>query len=137
MDCNRSEQTQRLDKWLKTVRLFKTRKMAGQACDSRLVKVNGVTSKASKNVKIDDEITIRLRGRYRSFRIAGVSHKSIPAKTARELYVETTEDNLTPEERELIELAKKTTRRERPRYTGRPTKKSRRELMRMKRTSLS
>ncbi|KPK88332.1 hypothetical protein AMJ80_11195, partial [bacterium SM23_31] len=73
MEVHPAVESQRLDKWLKIVRLFKTRRMAAEACNKRLVKVNDVTSKPSKNIVVDDEIIIRLRGRYRSFKVLGIS----------------------------------------------------------------
>jgi len=132
MEVHPAVESQRLDKWLKIVRLFKTRRMAAEACNKRLVKVNDVTSKPSKNIVVDDEIIIRLRGRYRSFKVLGISKRSISAKDARELYEETTDANLTPEDKELVELSKKTTKRDKPKFPGRPTKKTRRELEKWK-----
>ena len=132
MDVHQTVESQRLDKWLKIVRLFKKRKLAADACDKRLVKVNDVTSKASKNVVVGDEIIIRLRGRYRSFKVLGISKRSVSAKEARELYEETTNSHLTPEQKELVALSMKTSKRDMPEYPGRPTKKSRRELEKWK-----
>jgi len=132
MNTLQSEDSQRLDKWLKIVRIFKTRKLAADACEKRHVKVNEVTSKSAKNVHIDDNIIIRLRGRYRSFKVLGISKRSISAKLARELYEETTVSKLTPEEKELLELTLKATKRDRPMYKGRPTKKTRRDLTKWK-----
>lgn len=132
MEYIQSEESQRLDKWLKIVRIFKTRKMAADACDKRLVKVNNVTSKSAKNIHPGDDIIIRLRGRYRSFKVLGISKRSISAKLARDLYEETTESKLTPEEKELIDLTVKTTKHDRAKYKGRPTKKTRRDLVRWK-----
>lgn len=132
MNLIQNEESQRLDKWLKIVRIFKTRKLAAEACDKRHVKINEVTSKSAKNIRIDDNIIIRLRGSYRSFKVLGISKRSISAKLARELYEETTESKLTPEEKELLKLTLKTAKRDRPMYKGRPTKKTRRDLARWK-----
>ncbi|MCP4727755.1 MAG: RNA-binding S4 domain-containing protein [bacterium] len=120
--------TQRLDKWLKIARLFKTRSIAADACDGRLVKVNDRTAKSSKYIKAGDRIIIRKRGTYRSFKILDISHRSISSKLARDLYEETTEDKLTPEQKELIELQRKSITKQKPRYPGRPTKKDRRQI---------
>ena len=132
MESVQREESQRLDKWLKIARLFKTRKLAADACNKRLVKVNDVTSKSAKNIHIGDDIIIRLRGRYRSFKVNGISKRSISAMLARDLYEETTESNLTPEEKELIELTAKIIKHDRSKYKGRPTKKTRRDLARWK-----
>ena len=46
----------RLDKYLWSIRLFKTRSIASEACDKGKVKYNGSSAKASKNVQINDEV---------------------------------------------------------------------------------
>ncbi|MFC1553085.1 RNA-binding S4 domain-containing protein [candidate division KSB1 bacterium] len=135
MDDFVSLESQRLDKWLKIVRLFKTRKLAAHACESHKVKVNEVTSKPAKNIRIGDEVVIRLRGKYRSFEVLGVPKRSISTKLAREMYKETTPRSLTDEQEELVKLSLKSVKREKPKYPGRPTKKSRRELDKWKTNS--
>ena len=125
-------EAQRLDAWLKISCLFKTRTSATVACQRRLVKVNDVTSKASKPVHAGDEIVVRRRGKYRSFRVLGISKRSVSKKMARELYEETTNSNVTPEQQELMNLSVKSSKRYQPKYKGRPTKKSHRELMKLK-----
>ena len=126
--------TQRLDKWLYIARLFKTRKSAASACDKRHVKVNEVTSKPSKSIKAGDELTIRLRGTYRSFRIAGIVKRNVNAKFAGELYEETTHINLDPEQQELIKLTREAikVKQYKHKYKGRPTKKERRNMINWK-----
>ncbi|MFC1563361.1 RNA-binding S4 domain-containing protein [candidate division KSB1 bacterium] len=125
-------ETQRLDKWLKISRLFKTRSMAAEACDGRQVKVNDRTAKSSKYIKPGDNLIIRKRGTYRSFKVVDISHRSISAKLARDLYEETTVDKLTPEQKELLDLQKKSIRNIKPKYPGRPTKKDRRQISKLK-----
>ncbi len=120
--------SQRLEKWLSIARLFKTRKLATQACENRHVKVNDVTSKASKAIKASDEVTIRLRGKYRSFQILGIIKRNVSAQLARELYKETTSLDVDPEQQELIRLTLKSQKQQKPQYKGRPTKKERRKL---------
>ncbi len=127
-----NKDTQRLDKWLKIARLYKTRSLAADACDGRLVKVNDRTAKSSKYIKAGDRIIIRKSGIYRSFKILDISHRSISAKLARELYEETTEDKLTPEQKELVELQRKSMPRQKSKYPGRPTKKDRRQISKLK-----
>ncbi len=120
--------SQRLEKWLSIARLFKTRKLATQACENRHVKVNDVTSKASRAIKASDEVTIRLRGKYRSFQILGIIKRNVSAQLARELYKETTSLDVDPEQQELIRLTLKSQKQQKPQYKGRPTKKERRKL---------
>ncbi len=120
--------SQRLEKWLSIARLFKTRKLATQACENRHVKVNDVTSKASKAIKASDEVTIRLRGKYRSFQILGIIKRNVSAQLARKLYKETTSLDVDPEQQELTRLTLKSQKQQKPQYKGRPTKKERRKL---------
>lgn len=53
----------RLDKYLKVSRLIKRRTVANEACDNGLVSVNGKTVRASYEVKIGDQIALRLGAR--------------------------------------------------------------------------
>lgn len=50
----------RLDKYLKVSRLIKRRTVANEACDSGLVSVNGRPVRASYEVKVGDQISLRL-----------------------------------------------------------------------------
>ena len=53
----------RLDKYLKVSRLIKRRTMANEACDNGLVSVNGRAARASYEVKVGDQISLRLGAR--------------------------------------------------------------------------
>ena len=53
----------RLDKYLKVSRLIKRRTVANEACDNGLVSVNGKPQRASYEVKIGDEISLRFGAR--------------------------------------------------------------------------
>ncbi|WP_295752780.1 RNA-binding S4 domain-containing protein [uncultured Oscillibacter sp.] len=53
----------RLDKYLKVSRLIKRRTMANEACDNGLVCVNGRAARASYEVKVGDQISLRLGAR--------------------------------------------------------------------------
>ncbi|MFY4777236.1 RNA-binding S4 domain-containing protein [Metabacillus sp. RGM 3146] len=49
----------RLDKFLKVSRLIKRRTLAKEVADQGRISINGVPAKASSNVKIGDELTVR------------------------------------------------------------------------------
>lgn len=49
----------RLDKFLKVSRLIKRRTLAKEVADQGRILINGIAAKASSNVKIGDELTIR------------------------------------------------------------------------------
>ena len=53
----------RLDKYLKVSRLIKRRTVANEACDHGLVEVNGKAARASYEVKVGDQITMRFVAR--------------------------------------------------------------------------
>ena len=125
---NVAEKQIRLDKWLKIARIFKTRSQAGHACDANHVKVNGEVAKAAKPIKPGDKLTVKGKNRYREIEVAGISFKSISAKEARELYREEQKQKLPEEDLELIRLMKKSVIK----FSGRPTKKERRNLMKIR-----
>jgi len=122
------EQSIRLDKWLKIARIFKTRSQAGHACDENHVKVNGEVAKAAKPIKLGDKLTVKGKNRYREIEVAEIFFKSISAKEARELYREEKQEKLPEESLELIRLMKQSVIK----YPGRPTKKERRNLMKIR-----
>lgn len=125
---NVSEKHLRLDKWLKIGRIFKTRSQATKACDEGEVKVNGERAKAAKLIKPGDKLTIKARTHYRELEVVDISFKSISAKEARELYREQQKQMLPEEDLELIRLMKKSAMK----FSGRPTKKERRSLMKIR-----
>lgn len=49
----------RLDKYLKVSRLIKRRTVANEACDNGLISVNGKPQRASYDVKVGDQISLR------------------------------------------------------------------------------
>ncbi|MGE6261261.1 RNA-binding S4 domain-containing protein [Heyndrickxia sporothermodurans] len=49
----------RLDKFLKVSRLIKRRTLAKEVADQGRITINGQTAKASSNVKVGDELTVR------------------------------------------------------------------------------
>jgi len=53
----------RLDKYLKVSRLIKRRTVANEACDNGLISVNGKPQRASYDVKVGDQITLRFGAR--------------------------------------------------------------------------
>ena len=125
------ESQMRLDKWLKVARIFKTRSQAAEACEQRRVKVNGQTVKPAKTVRAGDEVTIRFGKHFRTLHIQEITQRSLPAARARELYHEE-KPELSEESLEMIEFVKKMDRKFRPKSKGRPTKKERRQLEKLR-----
>lgn len=115
----------RLDKWLWIARFAKTRSKATEVCNR--VRVNRIPGKPSKEVRIGDTLTITINGEYRTFEILGIAPRPIPPKEARELYRETTPPKVPKEADELMKIARQM-ERQLPKPKGRPTKKDRREM---------
>lgn len=120
--------TIRLDKWLKIARIFKTRTQASDACEAGHVKVNGVAAKAAKMIKSGDALTVKTGGRYRELEVLDVVFKTIAAKDARLLFREQRSQTLSEDSLELLSLFNKSTKGKSFRLPGRPTKKDRRSL---------
>lgn len=125
----------RIDKWLWSVRLYKTRTLATNACKSGHVKINSKTAKASSEITVHDKITVRKDGFQLEFLVLQVIEKRVGAPLAVQCY-----DNITPEE----ELNKynswyigKANSEIREKGSGRPTKKERREIDHFKEGHLS
>lgn len=113
----------RIDKWLWAIRVFKTRSMATDACKNGRVKVDGVSVKPSRSVKINEIIFVKKPPVIYSYKVTGIIDRRVSASLAVQNYEE-----LTPEE-ELAKLAvNETIFVKRDRGTGRPTKKERRTI---------
>ena len=110
----------RVDAWLWSVRVFKTRSAATAACRAGHVKVNGDRAKAAQSVRAGDEVRIRISGFDRVLEVRTTLVKRVSAVTAAESYVDNSPPLPTPEE---VALAPR-----RDRGAGRPTKRERREI---------
>ena len=77
----------RLDLFLKSSRLIKSRSVAQEFCDAGLVEINGPDEKPSKEVKAGDKLRIRRRNRVTEYVIEDVPvQKQISKEKAAELY---------------------------------------------------
>ncbi len=118
----------RIDKWLWTVRLFKTRSQAAEACKGGKVKISGQNAKPSRMVKVDEIIEIQSHGIKRNVKIIKIMKNRVAAKLVPELL----EDMTSSEEYEKLEMIKLLNKEKRDRGTGRPTKKERRIISKLK-----
>lgn len=114
----------RLDKFLWSIRVFKTRSEAADACKSGRIKVNGTEAKSSREIKSGDEVTVRKGIVTYSFNVKTPVDKRQPARLVEEFV-----QNTTPQsELDKLLVPKETMHMVRERGTGRPTKKERREM---------
>ena len=114
----------RIDKYLWAIRVFKTRTDATYACKGGKVKVNDTDAKPSRNVKVNDIISIRKGVVTYTYRVVDLLEKRVGAKI-----VEQYAENLTPQsELDKLNAPVETFFLKRDRGTGRPTKKERRDM---------
>ncbi len=123
----------RLDKWLKISRLFKTRALATRACDDGKVKINDQKSKPARMIKVGDKITIKRKSKYHTFDVLEIVHKNISNKDAKLLYHENIPE-ISEESKELYELLQDWDKEGKRKYKGRPTKKERRNIEKLRGT---
>lgn len=118
----------RIDKWLWCVRLFKTRTQAGDACRGGKVKINDQNVKASREINIGDEIEIQLQNLKKTVKILDIPKSRVGAKLVDGLL-----KDLTPkEEYEYLDMLKLFKSEKRDRGAGRPTKRERRDIDKLK-----
>ena len=117
----------RLDKWLWAVRIYKTRTLAADACKRGRVIVNGTPAKPSREIKTGDSVTVRKLPIIFSYHVKGVIEHRVSAKLAEDYL----EDVTSLEELDKLNI-KQTIFVQRDRGSGRPTKKERRQIDRLK-----
>ena len=120
----------RLDKWLWAARFFKTRALAASAIETGKVEVNGERAKRAKQLQVGDSLRIRLGPYYHIVTVRAVSENRGPAAVAAKLYEESEEGKKAREAMQLQVKAAQSV----PGYDrGRPTKKDRRDIDRIRR----
>lgn len=110
----------RIDKYLWSIRIYKTRNLAAEECKKGHVFINGEAVKQSKIVKIGDNIEIKFQNIMRSFSILMIIDKRVSAVLAKDAILETTD----PIEFEKLKQIRQNT----VKLSERPTKKNRRLL---------
>jgi ribosome-associated heat shock protein Hsp15 len=120
----------RLDKWPWAARFYKTRSLAAEAIAGGKVQVNGERVKRAKPVQPGDEVRIRLGPYEHQILIRALSERRGPASAAALLYEEKPESRSA---REAMALQLKSLHAAFVPERGRPTKKDRREIEKLKR----
>lgn len=123
-------ETVRVDKWLWAARFFKTRSQASEAVNAGHVELNGDRARPARLVKPGDELRIRVHQNTFVVIVRGLSDRRGPASVAQGLYEETEHSR-----RERERLAEQRRLAPTPAFEegGRPTKRDRRDLSRVKR----
>ncbi|MGW1836903.1 RNA-binding S4 domain-containing protein [Streptomyces sp. BBFR2] len=110
----------RIDSWIWSVRLTKTRSLAAAACRAGHVRVNGERVKPAYAVRTGDEVRLRHAGRERIVVVSRLVRKRVGAPVAVECYVDNTPPEPPRAQAPVVAV--------RDRGTGRPTKRDRREI---------
>ena len=117
-----------MDQWLTAVRICKTRSQAAEMCKKNKVMVNGTDVKPSYTVKLGETVAVKEGPIVRTFVVKGLHQKRVSAKAAEELVEETT----PAREFDKLRLIRINSFARREKGAGRPTKKERREIERLK-----
>ncbi len=114
----------RIDKFLWCIRVCKTRSQAALICKTDKVKVNQELVKPSRELRVNDVITVRKGPIFFSYQVLAFP----PARLGAKLVPGFAQDITPTDELKKLELLKLQYQNERPRGLGRPTKKERRDL---------
>ncbi len=118
----------RIDKWLWAVRLFKTRSQATDACRGGKVKIDGHNVKPSREMNIDDVIEIQSSLIKKKIKVLQIIKNRVAAKLVPDL----AEDQTPAEEYERLDMQRQLNHERREHGIGRPTKKDRRDIDKLK-----
>lgn len=114
----------RVDKYVWSVRLAKTRSQASELISKGKIKLNNVQVKASREPKVGDTIQLSKNTAVYSYKIIQLLDKRVGAKLVEEYITD-----ITPqEEKEKYRLYSLTQSVYRENGTGKPTKKDRRDI---------
>ena len=116
--------TARVDAWLWAVRVFKTRSAATAACRAGHVRVNGDRAKAAQPVRVGDQLRVRIAGFDRILVVRQPITKRVGAPLAAAAMEDLTPPPPSPETVALVP--------QRDRGAGRPTKRERRDIDRLR-----
>lgn len=126
LNCEmKSVEKLRIDKYLWSIRVFKTRAAASAACQDNRVKMNDVAVKASKTVSIGDIYEIRGHERKWKIEVTGLLHQRKAYSEAILYYKDLTPEEDLPQNKPLAPAFYTGKRLSK---IGRPTKKNRRDL---------
>jgi ribosome-associated heat shock protein Hsp15 len=121
--------TVRIDKWLWAARFFKTRSLASRACELGRVDANGQNVKPARDVRVGDVLRVKNDSGEYQIEVLGLSEMRGPAPMAQQLYRET---EASREMRLKLAAERKAMPRFETSTEGRPSKRDRREIARLR-----
>ena len=118
----------RIDKYLWCIRVFKSRSLATDACDGGKVKIEGTSVKPSRLVKIGEVITVQQGYVKRAFKVIDLLEKRVSAPLVKNYATD-----ITPqEELDKLQTERLVSYQSKFKGVGRPTKKDRRLIEKLK-----
>ena len=120
--------TVRIDKFLWSVRLYKTRSIASDECRKGRILINNIQVKPSRVVLMNEIITVKKPPVIYTYRVIEPVENRVSAKLVESLI----EDLTTEEEKSKLDMRQSVGTIYRDKGTGRPTKKERRQIDRIK-----
>ena len=118
----------RIDKWLWAVRIFKTRSLAAEECNKGHVTIGEIHVKPSRELKGGEIVKVRIAPIARHYLVKRLTDKRMSALLA----VNFVEDVTPPETLAFLNTVKVYGFESRPRGVGRPTKRDRRMIDKLK-----
>ena len=118
----------RIDKWLWAVRIFKTRSLAAEECNKGHVTIGEIHVKPSRELKGGEIVKVRIAPIERHYLVKQLTDKRMSALLA----VNFVEDVTPPETLAFLNAVKGYGFESRPRGVGRPTKRDRRMIDKLK-----
>ena len=115
-------ETVRIDRWLSAARIFKSRTQAAEGCTGGHVRLNGQSAKPHHALRVGDALEVRRGERQFVLEVVALADKRLGAPAARELYLD---HSPPPPKREKSPV-------QREPGAGRPTKRDRRRLGRLR-----
>jgi ribosome-associated heat shock protein Hsp15 len=116
----------RIDKWLWAARFFKTRSLAGRACELGRIQSNGQLAKPAREVRIGDMLQLTNEGGDFQVEVLGLSEARGPASVAQTLYRET---EASRELRLKVAAERRAMKQFEQLPAGRPDKRDRRRII--------
>ena len=116
----------RIDKWLWAARFFKTRSLAGRACELGRIQSNGQPAKPAREVRIGNLLRVTNEGGDFHVEVLGLSEVRGPASVAQTLYRET---EASRELRLKVAAERRAMKQFEKLPAGRPDKRDRRRII--------
>ncbi|NUO20094.1 hypothetical protein HUU59_11650 [bacterium] len=122
----------RVDIWLHRARIFKSRTQATEACKEGKIMIGEKFADAHDTVDAGAVIKIRMKGLYRTFRILEAADINLSKKDAPRMYEEITDEATAEKFRQIQESNKLWRESGKREQGGRPTKKDRRDIEKLR-----